>query len=173
LLDKPKKADDPETAGTTVDRPAPKDSKKPPAPPVFTIVKAPDLLYNDDNRLATYTGGVVLERPNMTIRSQLLRAFLRNEEGQSSSLDHAFADGRVQVVETSPDRTRSGLSDHAEYYVDEAKVILEKGHPQLVDSIKGSTRGDKLTWFSHDDRLIVDGAEGEPAVSKLRRKAHN
>ena len=50
LLDKPKKADDPETAGTAVDPPARKDSKKPPAPPVFTIVKAPDLDYNDDNR---------------------------------------------------------------------------------------------------------------------------
>jgi lipopolysaccharide export system protein LptA len=157
----------------------PKESSKKPATkapavktaPAFTIVKAPELLYNDDTRLAHYTGGVVLDRPGMKVKSQELRAFLRDAgDDDASSLDHAFADGKVEIVQTGPDRTRTGTSEHAEYYVDEAKVILETGRPQLVDSRKGSTKGQKLTWFSDDDRLIVDGAEGQPAQSKLRRK---
>ncbi len=148
------------------DEPKPKD----PAPsPVFTIVKAPELIYNDDDRVAHYTGGVLLDRPGMKVKSQELKAFLR-DDSDDSSLDHAFADGKVEIVQTALDRTRTGTSEHAEYYVDDAKVILETGHPQLVDSKKGSTKGKKLTWFSNDDRLLVDGAEGAPAQSKLRRK---
>jgi lipopolysaccharide export system protein LptA len=147
-----------------------KKQKKAGVAPVFTIVKAPEMLYKDDDKLATYTGGVTLDRPNMKVKSDELRAFLRDTDDDSSSLDHAFADGKVNIVQTSLGRTRTGTSEHAEYYVDEAKVILESGHPQLVDTIKGSTNGKKLTWFSDDDRLLVDGAEGEPAKSKLRRK---
>lgn len=138
--------------------------------PVFTIVKAPELIYNDEDRLAYYTGGVLLDRPGMKVKSQELKAFLRDSDDDDSSLDHAFADGKVEIVQTALDRTRTGTSEHAEYYVDEAKVILETGAPQLVDSLKGLTKGRKLTWFSNDDRLLVDGAVGQPAQSKLRRR---
>ena len=149
--------------------PPPADSKKPPPSPAFTIVKAPEMVYNDEQKLALYTGGVLLNRPGMQVKSRELRAFLRDSE-DDSSLDHAFADGKVEVVQSAPGRTRTGTSEHAEYYVDEAKVILETGRPQLLDSLKGSTKGKKLTWFSNDDRLLVDGAEGQPAQSNLRRK---
>ncbi|MDQ6760956.1 MAG: LPS export ABC transporter periplasmic protein LptC [Acidobacteriota bacterium] len=153
--------------------PAPKSTAKqakPSAPPVFTIVKAPELVYNDEERLAHYTGGVFLDRGAMKMRSKELRAFLR-DDSEDSSLDHAFADGNVEIVQTAPSRrTRTGTSEHAEYYVDEDKLILEGGQPQLVDSRKGTTRGSKLTWFSQDDRLLVVGAEGKPANSKIQRK---
>jgi lipopolysaccharide export system protein LptA len=137
--------------------------------PVFTIVRAPDLLYKDEEKLAHYQGGVLLDRPNMKVKAREIRAFLRDSDNDSS-LDHAFADGTVQIVQTGPDRTRTGTSEHAEYYVDDDKVILQGGQPQLVDSKKGTTRGAQLTWFSKDDRLLVNGAEGQPAKSKLRRK---
>lgn len=104
------------------------------------------------------------------MKSQELRAFLR-DDSEDSSLDHAFADGKVEIVQTAPShRTKTGTSEHAEYYVDDDKLILEGGQPQLVDSKKGTTRGTKLTWFSQDDRLLVVGAEGKPANSKIQRK---
>lgn len=147
----------------------PKANPRTKTAPVFTIVKAPELVYNDEDRLAHYTGGVVLDRPNMKVKSQELKAYLRDAD-DDSSLDHAFADGKVEIVQTALDRTRTGTSEHAEYYVDDAKIILETGQPQMVDSLKGMTRGRKLTWFSDEDRLLVDGAIGQPAQSKLRRK---
>ena len=54
-----------------------------------------------------------------------------------------------------------------EYYPDEDKVILEGGKPEFVDNVRGTTQGDKLTWFSQDDKLLVNG---EPAKSLLHRK---
>ncbi len=136
---------------------------------VFTIVRAPDLNYNDDTRLAHYSGGATLERPNMTVKGQDILAFLRNDS-DDSSLDHATADGHVEVHETALDRTRDAASEHAEYYVDEDKVILEGGQPRFIDSMHGTTRGKKLTWYSSDDRLVVDGVAQQPVKSVLHRK---
>jgi len=54
--------------------------------------------------------------------------------------------------------------------VDEDKVILVGGQPQFTDSLRGTTRGEKLTWFSKEDRLLVNGVEDKPAKSVLKRK---
>jgi len=105
----------------------------------------------------------------MKVKSQEIKAFLRDSD-KDSSLDHAIADGSVEIIRNSPGRSRIGTSEHAEYYVDQDKVLLSGGQPQFVDSLKGTTRGKELIWFSKDDRLLVNGAEGQPATSKLRRK---
>jgi lipopolysaccharide export system protein LptA len=176
LLDKVKDdtAKDTKTDGKTKADPPPKADSAPKTATkaslrVFTIVKAPDLDYNDDTRLAHYSGGATLERPNMTVKGQDIHAFLRNDS-KDSSLDHATADGHVEVHETSFDRTRDASSEHAEYYVDEDKVILEGGQPRFLDSMRGTTRGQKLTWYSSDDRLLVNGVAQEPVKSVLHRK---
>lgn len=150
--------------------------------PVFTIVHAPDLFYSDDTRLAHYEGGVALERPDLTVNSKELRAFL-NDSSSDSSLDKAFADGAVKIISNTVDanapkgqrHVRTGISEHAEYYATEQKVILNMpqgadGQPQMIDSIKGSTTGKQLTWFANNDRLLVDGAESKPVETTLRKK---
>jgi lipopolysaccharide export system protein LptA len=166
LLDKEKSQDQSKS------KPKENDPKKPatsPAPRVFTIVRAPELAYDDDKRVAEYKDGAILERSNMQVKAAVIRAFLRNDS-DDSSLDHAFADGQVQIHSTALARTRDGTSDHAEYYVDEDKVILTGGRPNLVDSLKGTTQGEKLTLFSKDDRLLVNGVEAQPVKSVLNRK---
>jgi len=140
-----------------------------PALSVFTIVRAPELNYDDNKRLARYSGGAVLERPSMTVKGREIQAFLRNDSNDSS-LDHALADGKVDIHQVSPERTRDASSEHAEYYVDKDEVILEGGKPTFIDSLRGTTTGRKLTWFSRDDRLLVDGVEKEPVQSVIRRK---
>lgn len=148
-------------------------AKKAAGPPVFSIVHAPELIYTDDDRLAYYKGGVILDRGGTRVKSRELRAFLRDQENDSS-LDHAVADGAVEIVNTMPDRTRTGRSEHAEYFVDQDKVVLEGGEPQFTDVLqgkpRGTTRGKQLIWYSKDDRLLVNGAIGQPAQSNLRRK---
>ena len=144
-----------------------------PAAPIFTVVTAPDMVYLEDTRVVDYTGGVVMKRPDMTITSSKIRAFLKDADSDSS-LDKAFADGTVKVVSTSEKlkRTRTGTSDHAEYYADDGKVLLEGGQPRLIDTVKGQTDAPKqLIWFSNDDRLIVDGIDKTaPAKSLIKRK---
>jgi lipopolysaccharide export system protein LptA len=158
FVDKDKSADD-------------KAAAKVKPPPVFTIVTAPDMVYAEETRIVNYTGGAVMKRPDMTITSQKIQAFL-NDSDDDSSLNKAFADGTVKIVSTSEKlkRTRTSTSEHAEYYAADEKVILNGGNPLLVDSVKGQTRGKQLTWFSNDDRLIVDGAVNDPVKSTIRKK---
>lgn len=137
--------------------------------PIYTVVRAPDLVYDEDTRIANYQGGAALARPGLTVVGRAIRAFLRDSDSDSS-LDKAFADGEVKIVHTEGPRTRVGTSDHAEYYTDDEKVLLDGGSPVLVDSLKGKTTGRQLTWFAHNDRLLVNGVESRPADSLLRKK---
>ena len=83
---------------------------------------------------------------------------------EGSEVDHAEADGHVQVTQPG----RLGTGDHAEYYAGPGKVVLTGGPPNLIDEKKGSTTGQRLTFFIHDDRLFVDGGDQSPSLSKHR-----
>ena len=108
-------------------------------------------------------------RPGLEVTGKELRAYL-NDGDADTSLDKAFADGAVRSVSTTGKRTRTGTSDHAEYYTSDQKVILAEGDPLLVDSLKGQTRGQQLTWWANNDRLLVNGVETKPVDSLLRKK---
>lgn len=145
------------------------------AAPVFTLIQAPSMVYSDKDRVAHYTGGVSLRRAEMDVKAQEIKAYLKeqNKEKQSdgeSSLDHATAHGGVVILETAQGRVRRGVSGYAEYYVNEQKVVLEQGDPVFEDSLKGTTRGQRLIYYANEDRLLVNGVPAQPAMSKIRRK---
>lgn len=142
---------------------------KKPETAVFTVAQAPDMEYSDKQKTAHYTGGVILVRPGMNIRSQELTAYLKQDD-KGSSLDKAIGDGDVRIVQSLSDRTRTGTAQHAEYYVAEDKVILEGGRPLLVDSVRGRTEGNRLTYFASNERLLVESPPTAPSVSTLHRK---
>jgi len=135
-------------------------------------VKAPHMVYTDQDRLAVYTGGSSFWRPTLTVKSAELRAWMNPDNSDSDSrINHAFADGKVEIVQVSPDRKRIGDSEHAEYYTDDGKVVLTDGEPKLNDSKKGFTAADKLTYFTDDDRLIVEGTPKKPVKTHLLKKS--
>ncbi|MGA8028239.1 MAG: LPS export ABC transporter periplasmic protein LptC [Bryobacteraceae bacterium] len=145
-----------------------------PAPPIFAIVRAPELFYRDDTRVALYTGGVKLVRDKMNVASKELQAFLNpktDKNDNSSSLDHAFATGSVVISEVvAPNRTRTGTAERCEYYTKDDKVVLNGGAPQMIDSYKGITKGRRLTYFSDDDHLIVEGEKKQLAFTQMKTK---
>jgi len=143
-------------------------------PMIYTVVRAPDLLYEDEKKLAHYTGGVKLVRDKMTVTSQELRAFFKEDQDKkdsdSSSLDHVFADGNVIVMDVRPGRTRIGTAPHAEFYADDNKLILNGGKAQMVDSMKGTTRGEELIYFNDDDQMLVKGEKNALVVTHMKKK---
>jgi len=152
--------------------------------PIFVVVKAATLAYTEQDRLAHYGGGVLLNRPGLQVKADDLRAFLTESKddktkaagpdqdtgGDDSRIEKAFADGHVEIVQAATDRTRTGTGEHAEYYTADERIILRGGQPQMVDSKKGYTRGAELTYFVNDDRLLVTGSPKQRATSRLRRK---
>jgi lipopolysaccharide export system protein LptA len=137
---------------------------------VETVVRAREMNYFEESRSARYNGDVRLNQPGLDITSRELTAFFKDgDDGVSTSLDHALADGDVRITQTDEERVRTGLAEHAEYHLDEEKVILSGGRPQMIDSLRGATQGNQLTYYSRNDRLLVDGADTRPAVSKIRK----
>ena len=141
--------------------------------PAITTVRAQDLHYTEESKLATYLGGVTLFRPDMNVTSKELRAYLKDGNA-GSALEKALADGSVKIVSSKQDkgpavRTRTGTSEHAEYYVDEGRVLLEGGQPLFVDSVKGRTTGRQLIWFANDERVLVNGEESKPAETAFAK----
>lgn len=152
-----------------VDRPEKEVARKTAA--AVTTVTSAHLVYTDSDRLAHYTGNVDLIRPNMRVRGLELRAVLADPESDGDSrLERAFADGKVEIVQRVSGRTRTGIGERAEYEVSDEKITLSGGDPSLTDSLKGVTRGQELTYFSADDRLLVNGVPERPARTRFRRK---
>lgn len=163
----------PAPASTTLKTVAEKQSTAASAP-LFTVVRAPELNYRDDTRVAAYTGGVKLVRQKMTITAKELTTYLSpktDNASDQSSLDHAFADGDVKIFDVMPGkRTRTGSAEHCEYYTKTNKVVLNGGSPQLVDSYKGVTKGRELTYYDDEDRLIVEGEKKQLAYTTMKKK---
>jgi lipopolysaccharide export system protein LptA len=108
-------------------------------------------------------------RAGLEVTAAELRGQFAARDG-STELETAYADGAVRIVRSTPDRTRKGTAEHAEYTVAEGKVVLTGGSPEFADSLRGSTRGRELTWFADNDRLLVEGREGQPSVSRILKK---
>jgi lipopolysaccharide export system protein LptA len=126
--------------------------------------------------VAHYTGGAFLRHDDMDVKAREIKAYLKDEKREKekkpgeSSLDKATADGDVVIVRVTEGHTRRGTSEHADYFADESKIVLVGGKPVFEDSAKGTTSGRELIYYSNDDRLLVNGAPSEPAVTKVRRK---
>lgn len=167
FVDSKKSGDeDAKTDGAPKTDGAQKGSEK---PPVFVNITAGNLVYTEADRLAHYTGGVHLVRPGMDVKGAQLRAFL-NDADSDSSLDHAFADGAVEIVRAEPQRTVTGNGEHAEYYAKEQKIFLTGGKPVLVDSVRGVTHGQELTYYANNDKLLVNGGEKDPVNTRVIRR---
>jgi lipopolysaccharide transport protein LptA len=136
--------------------------------PVFTVIQAQKFSYREDSHVAQYEGSVRLTRPNLEVRASKLRAHLL-EQGGRTELEKAYADGEVEILHSQRGRTRRGSGENAEYYAKEGKLVLYGGEPTLVDSVRGSTRGQQLTWFINNDRLLVEGGPAQPAISRIQR----
>lgn len=144
--------------------------------PIYLIVRAAEMVYVEPESEAFYREDVRLRRGTLEVASRELRAhFSKSGEAQEAggepemTLEWAVADGEVTIVERQGEHTRVGSGAHAEYYAREDKIVLSGGRPKLVDSIRGTTEGRRLTYFARDDRLLVEGGESQPAVTRLRR----
>jgi lipopolysaccharide export system protein LptA len=114
-----------------------------------------------------------MERPNLVVRSRELRAYFREEkssQGSETKLDRMLAEGKVDILQRTPERTVHGEAERGDYYLDDEKMVLSGGNPVLADSKKGTARGAVLTWMARQDRLIVDNTGSGPAVSRTQRK---
>lgn len=131
-------------------------------------VTAERLDYTDAERRVHFQGGVVMRGADATVTADRVDVFLRSRsQGTStvapSELDHIVAEGHVLIQE--PNRRAQG--DRLVYTAAEQKFVLSGGSPSIFDAEHGTTTGDSLTFFSRDDRVLVEG-KTSPTVTQTR-----
>lgn len=136
---------------------------KPETRPV--TIRADRLDYFDQGGKASYRGHVRLQTEDTTLDADSLDVWFSGAgTATGPEVDRAVADGHVRVVQ--PGRRAQG--NHAEYFAAPGKIVMTGGPPELFDTEKGYTTGQRLTFFIRDDRLFVDGGDKSPSVSKHR-----
>jgi lipopolysaccharide export system protein LptA len=144
------------------------------------------LRYTDMERKVLLDGGVTAKEEDATMTSLQMTVYLlpRSQTkagtaagttaGKSSNLaspgqvDRIIAEDRV--VLTQP--TRHGTGDRLVYTSADDRYVLTggplSGPPSIFDAEQGKTTGDSLTFYRRDDRVLVDGRETSPAVTRTQ-----
>ncbi len=146
------------------------DKKSGKATPV--TITSSKLTYNDAERKIVLDGGVTAKGADTTLAAQQMDVFLaaRNESPTGSDLgtpgqvEKMVAQGSVAV--TQP--TRRATGDRLVYTVADEKFVLTGGPPSIFDAERGKITGDSLTFFRRDVRVLVEGRETSPTVTRTR-----
>ena len=148
-----------------------KEERKPMSPAAdsgpLTITSA-QLTYTDSERKAHYQGSVVAKGTDFTATCQALDVCLRargeTQPMKSGQLDRMVAQGDVLVLQ--PNRHAEG--QRLVYTAADDKFVLTGGPPSIFDAEQGKITGVSLTFFRHDDRVLVEGEASSPVVTETR-----
>ena len=78
-----------------------------------------------------------------------------------SQLDHIIAYRHVLVQQ----QERRAEGEKLLYTAANGSFVMTGGSPMLSDPVNGTVRGDSLTFYSHDDRVVVEGDGSSRAVT--------
>jgi lipopolysaccharide export system protein LptA len=151
-------------------------------------ITAAQLTYSDTERRARFTGGVVMKGQDATVTADHADVLLVGRTSQApqggtqspagspgskvaggdarpqtgpSQLQQITADGNVVITEPA----RKATGQKLVYTAAEEKFVLTGGPPVITDAEHGRITGQSLTFFSKDDRVVVEGSAAGPLKS--------
>jgi LPS export ABC transporter protein LptC len=119
-----------------------------------TLIRSARFQYNRAENRMHYEDNVTLDSPDAKAKADSLDAFL---DADGTKLERATAQGNVLI--TQPGREVKGAT--AEYLLSEGKVVVT-GNPatgslaELRDYVKGTSTALRLTFFTADDRIVLE-----------------
>ncbi len=129
------------------------------------LVTAPKLSYADNEREARYSGGVTVHGQDGVLTADhadvFLNALSATHTPGPSQLDHVIAYTHVLVQQ----KERRAEGEKLLYTAANGSFVMTGGTPMLSDPVNGTVGGDSLTFYSHDDRVVVEGDSSSRAVS--------
>ncbi len=130
------------------------------------------LNYADVERRILLDGGVTAKASDATMTGERMTVFLLPRSQSQAGVNPAMP-GQVdriiaedKVVITQP--TRHATGDRLVYTSADEKFVLTGGPPSIFDAERGKTTGDSLTFYRHDDRVLVEGRETSPALTRTQ-----
>jgi lipopolysaccharide export system protein LptA len=129
------------------------------------LVNAPKLNYTDSERQARYSGGVTARGEDAVMTADHVDVFLNAASASRTSgpsqLDHIIASTHVLVQQ----QERRAEGEKLVYTAAKSSFVMTGGSPVLSDPVNGTVRGDSLTFYSHDDRVVVEGSGSSRTVT--------
>jgi lipopolysaccharide export system protein LptA len=134
------------------------------------------LNYADTERRVFLDGGVTAKGSDATLTGEQMTFFLL-PRSKSAAAAGPGAPGQVErivaehkVVITQP--TRHATGERLVYTSADDKFVLTggpfSGPPSIFDAERGKITGDLLTFFRHDDRVLVEGNKTSPTLTKTQ-----
>jgi lipopolysaccharide export system protein LptA len=141
-----------------------------PGKSILIFITSTRLSYADNERKAHFEGDVTAKGADVTITAKKMDAFLQARGSANQPLSGAGKLDKIvaqdQVVITQPDRRATG--DLLTYTATDDKFVLTGGPPSIFDAEHGKITGVSLTFFRHDDRVLVEGNNSSPTVTQTR-----
>lgn len=129
------------------------------------LVTAPHLDYADKTRRAVYSGGVTARSEGGLMTAERAEIFLNaasDTRGSGpSQLDRIVATEHVVLQQ----KERRAQGERLVYTAANGTYVMTGGSPVLSDPVNGTVRGDSLTFYSRDDRVVVEGKDGSRTVT--------
>lgn len=137
-------------------------------------VTARSLAYRDEERKASFHGGVELQGAGLRVRADAVDVLLREpgtarvpqEEGAPASIERVIARGSIRIEQE--DRVAQG--ERLVYLAEAGRLELTGGSPSIFDAELGKITGDSLTFFTRDDRVLVGSQGSSHTVTETRVK---
>ncbi len=145
------------------------DSKGEVIPVTITCAR---LVYAGRERKIHLLGGAAVKGPEVLLTSSQMEVSLgppNAKTGESvltsaGKIEEITASGNVLI--TQPDRKATG--ERLTYTPADDKFVLAGNSPSIFDAEHGKITGVSLTFFRHDDRVLVEGSQRSPAVTRTR-----
>jgi lipopolysaccharide export system protein LptA len=135
-------------------------------------IRSAHLTYKDAERKIILDGGVTAKGADSTMTAQQMNVFLAQRNPAQSSSERSTR-GQVERIEaqdnvviTQPIRCATG--DRLVYTAAEEKFVLTGGPPSIFDAERGKITGASLTFYKRDDRVLVEGRESSPTVTRTQ-----
>ena len=130
------------------------------------------LAYADSERKAHFDGGVLAKGADLTISAKQMDVFLQargqtvgnQAVAQTGKVEKMVAEGQIVIAQA----TRRATGQQLVYTAAEEKFVLTGGPPSIFDAEHGKITGVSLTFFIHDDRVLVEGSNSSPTVTHTR-----
>jgi len=123
-------------------------------------ISAESMEYMPDEKLILYRNKCALKVRDFSLNSLTVTVELEEEEAE---VKEVVAQKDVVIIQKGSE----GRGEEAIYDPDEETVVL-LGNPVLIDKNKGMTKGDKLTFYIADGRIVVENKEKERSETVIK-----
>lgn len=123
-------------------------------------VSAEIMSFDPEENVVSFEKNSSLELKDIQLQAQFIHVHLRKKGGE---MERITAQKNVVVVQNE----KEGRGEEGIYELEKETFVL-LGDPVLIDKDKGKIRGDKLTFYMGDGRIVVENKERERSITVIK-----